>query len=104
LSLSPCPSNGRRNARNPCACHFSELVNTFQKGPVPKINMGPPTVVGAAALAYARFSPDALVDDGHDVVDHRNDQEKSKSKFNGVTSADIRVASPFLSIANPLSP
>jgi hypothetical protein len=59
---------------------------------------------GAAIGAYARFSADALVDDGHDVVDHRNDQEKSKSKFNGVTSADVRVASPFLSIANRLSP
>jgi hypothetical protein len=50
---------------------------------------------GAAIGAYARFSADALVDDGHDVVDHWNDQEKSKSKFNGVTSADVRVAFPL---------
>jgi hypothetical protein len=30
----------------------------------------------------------ALVDDGHDVVDHRNEQEQSKSKSNGVMSAN----------------
>jgi hypothetical protein len=29
----------------------------------------------------------ALVDDGRDVVDHRNEQEQSKSKSNGVMFA-----------------